>query len=52
MLLETGDHVIVMGRAGTGKSESIKLLLNDYPSRVLVSTPTGMLSAAFCGNTY
>jgi predicted AAA+ superfamily ATPase len=46
LLLETGQHIIVLGKAGVGKSMSVRKLLNDYPERILVSTPFGLLAAA------
>jgi predicted ribonuclease YlaK len=45
LLLESGQTIVVLGKAGTGKSMSIKLLLNNYPERILVNTPFGLLAA-------
>ena len=52
MMLRTKGHVNVFGAAGTGKSEAVMKLYNDYVNEVLVSTPTGLLASKYAANTY
>jgi hypothetical protein len=52
MLLNTMVHTNVLGMAGTGKSEAILKIYSDFVNEVLMCTPTGILAAKVCGNTY
>ena len=45
MFLQIQDTTILLGAAGTGKSEAVKVLLNKYQKWMLVVAPTGILAA-------
>ena len=44
MLLETGQHVNIFGCAGTGKSEALMCLYNDFKELISISAPTGVIA--------
>ena len=45
MFLQIQDITILLGAAGSGKSEAVKVLYKKYQDWMLIVAPTGILAA-------